>query len=786
MTRIPTTATYQLYLSEITKQKATINNLSYQVTTGNRYDSFDQYGLSTYRLLSLQNQQAITSKYIETNTITQIFLETQQSSVDAIRSTLTDIRSQVREFSSKDLVSMSENPTQEELSALQNIQEEAFEAMSLIAYYLNTQIDGNYIFGGGNTKMPPVDFPYTTLEEFQAFYDGKILTYPATYSASLSGMSTGADILQGVTVKQDFQTVAPEFYVCQGSETNAMTFENASNSLSADAGTFDGFQAGDQVVVTGTDLNDKTFTVRSVSANGSTIVFDEPVEDESLTDSKDVRLIKENWIFSSVKDMETGQTVNTLTAHTGTFSGLQKGEKILIGGTVYNNGYLTVKDISADGSTLTFEENVTDETINTEQLFNETVFIQQSTKTGTITAQNNLGAPLESFSCRQALTVDPETNTIMGSAGTFSNVSAGQTITITDNSGNMYALYVKSVSEDGSTLNISTSTPVPDTDLTNVPLTIQTRSDINGFICSVMKGSALQTGDISFNINQNSMTATVKGAFSSYKAGDSVIIKGADLNDRMYVIDSVSEDGRTIIFDETTKVAQEMSLLNHSTISGGKGISICKTYPVGATVAMTQAGEYGGSYTVLGVSDDGRELFVRTNAFPEYGESQFISTACFDTTTYYKGGWLSSSFRISDTTEIINDTNAASGAFEKIFRALGCLAQGNMLDPDNPENASQRVSLALNWLDEALTAQANGSNEDVTGIQYSIINKLDSVKTVSEDQTEMQNSLETYISSLTQVDKTEAATMLLQAAENLKLSYSVLSTINSLSLLNYL
>ncbi|MGN1079809.1 MAG: hypothetical protein ACI4TE_06510, partial [Alphaproteobacteria bacterium] len=102
------------------------------------------------------------------------------------------------------------------------------------------------------------------------------------------------------------------------------------------------------------------------------------------------------------------------------------------------------------------------------------------------------------------------------------------------------------------------------------------------------------------------------------------------------------------------------------------------------------------------------------------------------------------------------------------------------------DSATQRVSEALDLLDEALTANSKEKNGDVTSVQYAVISKLDLVKTTVNNQTALQNSLETYISSLTQVDKTEAATMLLQAAENLKVSYSVLSTINQLSLLNYL
>lgn len=787
MTRVPTTATYNLYMSQMSKQKAAMTDISYQATTGNRYDSYDKYGLSTYRLLSLQNERAVTTKYLETNSITQVVLESQQTAVDGIRSALTDVRSQVREFFANDLAAMSENPTEEELLALQNVQEAAFEAMSLIAYYLNTQVDGNYVFGGGKTTTPPVDFPYTTLEEFQAVYDGDVLTYPTSYSASLSQMSTSADVLGGVTIKQEFQTLDPKVVVYHGSADNEMTFDSATNSLSADPETFYGIQPGDQIIVQGTGGNNQTLTVQSVSEDGSTLTFAETITDETITDSSTVSITKGSWVFSSSEDLTTGITTNSLTGRPGSFSDLKEGEKLLINGTDSNNGYLTIKEISDDGSTIIFEENVVNETIGVEKLTDGTVNIQQSTQIGTITAEKNVGIVIETIDCPQSLTVNTADNTITGAAGTFSNLKGGQTVTITDSAGNEYALYVKSVSPDGSTLDISTSTPVPDTNLTNVPLVVRTHSDIGGFVTSSMKGSALQTGDIGFSVNQNAMTATVKGAFSSYKTGDCLIIKGADGNDKMYIIDSVSEDGRTVKFSDETPVEEEMSLLNGNTIADGAGVTICKTYSVGATVEMAgTSGAYNGLYTVLGVSDDGKELIVRTEDFPEYGATESFTSARFETSTYYNGGQLSSSYRVSETTTVVNDINASSAAFEKIFRALGAIAQGNMLDPDNIDSATQRVSEALDLLDEALTANSKEKNGDVTSVQYAVISKLDLVKTTIDNQTALQNSLETYISSLTQVDKTEAATMLLQAAENLKVSYSVLSTINQLSLLNYL
>jgi len=685
-------------MNNMSSQKSSINQLSYQATTGNKYDSYDKYGLSSYRILSLQNEQNVVDKYLETNSISKVVLESQQKAIDDIRSKIIDFRDQLREFFANDLTKMSEDPSEEELIALQNTQEAAFEAMSLMAYYLNSQVDGNYIFGGGKDGQKPVDFPYTTLEDFQAAFDGKILTYPTSYSASLSKMGSLSELTGGATLAQNFQTLTP----------------------------------------------------------------------------------KANWEFvHTPEDILNNQPeTNILKGSVGEFSNLKAGEKMKIEGTGANDGYRTIESISLDGSTITFKEQVVTEAPIT------TAKIHQSLDTGTITAESNAGDIIQEFTVDTAanpLTIDTAANTVKAlNAHTFDNVKAGQNITV---NGEVY--YVKDVSDNGKTLTFSSSTPVPQT-LTGT-VDFATRSDTRGFITDSLKGSELQTGDIGFYAKDNAMKAAVKGAFSSYKPGDTLIVQGADGNDRMYIVKSVSADGRTVSFDDSTPVAEDMNITNGKQIINGKGITIGKSYPVGATVDLGKtSGAHNGKYTVAGVSADGKTLTVKTKDFPEYGDTVTYTTANVATDGYYDGGYLKTTYRVSETSAFSNDVSAASAAFEKLFRAMGEIAQGNLLDADNPESAYARVSDALNILDASLSANSTETNGDITSIQYSVISKLDLVTTTIDSQTASKESLTTYINNMTQVDKTEAVTYLLQAKQDLEVSYSVLSAINQLSLLNYL
>lgn len=776
-TRVPTTATYRIYMNNMSNQKSSINQLSYQATTGNKYDSYDQYGLSSYRILSLQNEQSVVEKYLETNSISQVVLESQQKAVDDIRSAVIDFRDQLREFFANDLTKMSKDPSEEELIALQNTQEAAFEAMSLMAYYLNSQVDGNYIFGGGKDGQKPVNFPYTTLEDFQAAYDGKILTYPTSYSASLSEMSSASELTNGATLKQNFQTLTPKTTVRTGEATNEMRFDSANKTLTANnVDTFKGFSAGDKIGVTGTAGNNKTLTVASVSDDGKTLTFVEDVADETLTNSAGVTFTK-GWSFVNTPEdiLQNQPETNVLKGATGEFSNLKAGEKMKIEGTGANDGYKTIESISLDGSTVTFKEQVVTEAPVT------TAKAHQSLDTGTITAQSNAGTVIQSFTVnKNQLTVAGQTLKALN-ANTFANVKAGQNITINDK---LY--YVKDVSDDGKTLTFSGN--VPDAaDWTGTTVEFATRSDTRGFITDSLKGSALQTGDIGFYAKDNAMKAAVKGAFSSYKTGDTLVVQGADGNDRMYIVKSVSADGRTVSFDDSTPVAEDMNITNGKQITDGKGITIGKSYPVGATVDLGKtSGAYNGKYTVTGVSDDGKTLTVKTKDFPEYGAEETFATADVATYSYYNGGYLKTTYRVSETSAFSNDVTAASSAFEKLFRAMGEIAQGNLLDADNPESAHARVSDALNILDASLNANSKEKNGDITSIQYSVISKLDLVKTTIESQTASKESLTTYINNMTQVDKTEAVTYLLQAKQDLEVSYSVLSAINRLSLLQYL
>ena len=207
---------------------------------------------------------------------------------------------------------------------------------------------------------------------------------------------------------------------------------------------------------------------------------------------------------------------------------------------------------------------------------------------------------------------------------------------------------------------------------------------------------------------------------------------------------------------------------------------------------------------VTGVSADGTELYVSMDSsrWPAEGETvnvQASSQWSLKSSSYYQGGNLSSERMISDNQSVTMDITAADPAFEKLFRALGEIAQGNMVDNKDPRNdfdglidvgrAGERVEEALSLIQDGLYSGGKTTTQQ-NGDLYTVMAKINSnyvvLNKAMENQTLVQKNLEDSIYSLKNTDQTEAAAKAIIAANNLNASYAVLQNVMSVSLLNYL
>lgn len=328
-----------------------------------------------------------------------------------------------------------------------------------------------------------------------------------------------------------------------------------------------------------------------------------------------------------------------------------------------------------------------------------------------------------------------------------------------------------------------------------------TAANTGAFIKSNITAGATTTGDLTFNSDKNTITATEYGAFNTLNAGDTMIIGGADAggNAKAYVIKSISADGKTITVEDSTSIVADGTVVN------GGDITFGASFPVGSVINMDGFGNnISPQVQVTGISADGTQLIVSVDPsrFPPNGAPQTIPASSkwsMESTSYYTGGNLDSQQRISNEQSITMNINAGDPAFEKLFRALGEIAQGNLttsLDPKDTfdglidfTTTSDRVENAIDLINDGIFSggkTTTKSNSDLYSVQAQIDANMVILKQNDDNQKLVKKTLEDNIGSLKDVDKTEAAIKALLASTNLQASYSVLQQAMSISLINYL
>ena len=148
--------------------------------------SQDYVGVSgdAFRLLNIESQQSRLNNYISNNASTTTTLQTQLTSVQAINTQATTIQGLLVTASGQDFSSQSPD----DVSTIQDIQQKAFAALSQITYFLNQKVDGQYVFGGGQSNTQPVNFPYGSLGQFQQTFDGVNTVFPSTRVADMTNI----------------------------------------------------------------------------------------------------------------------------------------------------------------------------------------------------------------------------------------------------------------------------------------------------------------------------------------------------------------------------------------------------------------------------------------------------------------------------------------------------------------------------------------------------------------------------------------------------------------------
>lgn len=285
VTRISTSITNQVLVNRMLEQQQRVQQHQLQLSTGFKSQDYIGIAQDTFRLLNIENERARLSRYIANNDLLATTLKAQATAATGIDDTARMIRSELIQFASRDLTS--QNP--ENVSAVADLQSKVFSAFSQVQYFLTQKIDGKYIFGGAKSDTPPISFPYSSLQEFQQFYDGINAVFPSTRVANLIDLefdnvaATYTNVTVGGTALTEISGAAGDFITSTIDETATgnLVFSNVGPNGKITAttpGAFRSLQVGQTFLMEGTTLaNNGVYTITSVSPDGKTVTLDQNV-----------------------------------------------------------------------------------------------------------------------------------------------------------------------------------------------------------------------------------------------------------------------------------------------------------------------------------------------------------------------------------------------------------------------------------------------------------------------------------------------------------------------------
>ena len=230
------------------------------------------------------------------------------------------------------------------------------------------------------------------------------------------------------------------------SDYGDLTFDRAANTIVAS--TADGLTnlaVGARFTVTGTSLNDGDFTV--ISNDGTTVtVASNKLTDEGIGSGN---TFFDSFAGSQVVFTDNGTGTDTIAveqfggagAVPDVFNGLAVGDTVTLTNTASNNITFTINAISVDGSTITVDEGVTNETdLNTNF-------------SGSNSFSYDAGTQLAFTGSTKSIVMEDLSGTAI--PGAFSALQVGMSITTTGTTSNNGTFTIATVSSDGSSVTVT-------------------------------------------------------------------------------------------------------------------------------------------------------------------------------------------------------------------------------------------------------------------------------------------------------------------------------------------
>jgi flagellin-like hook-associated protein FlgL len=240
MSRIANLAATNALISRLMQTQSRVNELQIQSATEKVSQNYKGIARDSQRLVNVENSRDMLSSFAANNESADLRLKTMESVLSGVQQTITDFREAMFEFESGSL---------DNEQRVKDIQDAAFRALSDLNVYLNSDVDGRFMFSGGRVTTQPVDFGLSTLTAFQTQYDGEATIYPPTRAAHVE---TNLDL--------------------SAAATGGLTMSGGNTITAATAGSLSGIPLGATITLADSaNGNDGTYTVVSNDGTALTI-----------------------------------------------------------------------------------------------------------------------------------------------------------------------------------------------------------------------------------------------------------------------------------------------------------------------------------------------------------------------------------------------------------------------------------------------------------------------------------------------------------------------------------
>ena len=169
MTRVSTLSANNQLIKYMQRGQVLMQEKQVQLATEKKSADYMGIAKNSERLINSETTRNLLENYNLTNGLMDMRLKITGTVLDGIDEGLSNFRQELIAF---------QGGNQTRLEDVKNIQDNAFRALQSLESYLNTDVNGEFLFSGGRVSTKPVELGLTTLSDLQSTYDGANIVYP--------------------------------------------------------------------------------------------------------------------------------------------------------------------------------------------------------------------------------------------------------------------------------------------------------------------------------------------------------------------------------------------------------------------------------------------------------------------------------------------------------------------------------------------------------------------------------------------------------------------------------